>query len=100
MLDTIDTVDMTATIRIQNVRPGRRYVAVTHARFVPNWTVATVERHRSQLQVLRDGRWVSPVLVTVTYRNGEQVTHEHGTVLAIDLNEPGDSAGPVWKPGA
>jgi hypothetical protein len=74
---------LSSTIAIEEMQVGSRYLNVRPG-CEHGWTVASVERHASDLQVLRGGEWVAPTLVTVTYHNDRSVTHEVGTDLAID----------------
>jgi hypothetical protein len=77
------------TVKVDRNQLGRRYIAVVSPRFEHGWTVQGVTRHYANVSVLRDGQWVRPLLVTVAYFNGQQITEESGTTLAIDLDVPG-----------
>jgi hypothetical protein len=75
---------MTTTIEAMQV--GHRYLETIDPTYDHLWIVASVERHEAKVEVLRNGEWVTPELVTVTYASGQSITHEVGTEIAIDCD--------------
>jgi len=73
-------------IVIDDMQVGHRYIETIAPTFDARWIVASVERSPAKVQVLRAGEWVTPELVTVTYGSGQSITHEAGTVIAIDCD--------------
>lgn len=72
----------TSTIAAEDFQVGRRYWSVRPG-FESNWTVVKVELHTAEYTVWRDGREVTPELVTVTRRDGNVRTFEVGEQVAI-----------------
>lgn len=95
------------TINIEDIQVGHRYVNVISPEFSPNWEVVEVTEHYAQLQVMRTVgigtphridslisasdtealAWITPRLVTIRYRNGQEITEEYGTPMAVDTDE-------------
>lgn len=73
------------TIKIQDMEIGHRYVELRPG--FDTYVVTAVEIHDAKFQVLRNGQWVTPKLVTVTYNHDESITHEFDTDLAYDFHE-------------
>jgi hypothetical protein len=70
------------TIPAQDMKPGYRYWSVRPG-YESNWTIKTVEIAEASFQVDRGQGWFTPVLVTVTRRDGVAQTHEYGDEVAI-----------------
>ncbi len=70
------------SLAAEDFRVGFRYWSVRPG-FEQAWTVESVEIHTADYQVQRDGQWVSPELVTITYRDGRTITVEKGEQVAI-----------------
>jgi len=70
------------SIAVEDMRPGYRYVPVRDG-YESAWTIETVTIHRGKGQVYRDGKWITPTLVTYTQRNGGGQTLELGEQIAI-----------------
>lgn len=83
---TTTQTDLSQTIAVENMQIGHRYLH-TIAGYENGWVVASVEHHRPAIQVHRNGEWVHPQLVTVTYNNGRSITEETGTDLWIECDE-------------
>jgi hypothetical protein len=78
------SANLTQTISIDDFQIGRRYIE-TIPGFEHAWTVKSIERREAKIQVLRNGKWVTPMLVTVTYVNDRSITEETGTEIAVNL---------------
>lgn len=79
---------MSASIAIEDMQVGHRYLNTVDPAFEGGWTVTAVELHVSTyVQVHRGGAWIYPEIVTVTYGNGRVITHERGTDIAIECDK-------------
>jgi len=70
------------TMPAQDMKPGYRYWSVRPG-YESNWTIKSVEISEASYQVDRGNGWFTPVLVTVTRRDGVAQTHEYGDEVAI-----------------
>lgn len=70
---TLVAEDFKVGFRYWSVRPGCEDA----------WTIASVTVEEAEYQVMRGGEMVSPMLVTITRRDGNERTFEKGEMVAI-----------------
>lgn len=72
----------TTTLAAEDFKVGYRYWAVRPG-YEQNWTVTDVTPHTADYQVYRDGQFITPELITITYGDGRTRTFEKGEQIAI-----------------
>lgn len=70
------------TLAAEDFQVGYRYWPVRPG-FEDAWTIAEVTRHEAEYQVMQDGEFVTPMLVTHVRRDGTTRTFEVGEKVAI-----------------
>jgi hypothetical protein len=91
---------VTTTLAAEDFRPGYRYWPVRSG-CEQAWTVASVETYTADCEVFRDGRWVAPQMVRITYRDGRIRDLERGEQVAVQGPWHTDAEGdPMVRPCA
>jgi hypothetical protein len=70
------------TIAAEDFRPGYRYWPVREG-YEAAWTIAAVTLSEGENQVYRDGKWITPVIVTHTRRDGDTRRLDLGEQIAV-----------------